>query len=144
MQTLTFNIKPLLMRLQTRFVSEFCHKICLLRAASVLVLAVIFTVTGCATSPEVIPTEPRSIAKRLGFSGCRVSVPLSQEEVIEIGRKWEIYTTPEVDPEWHRLVAAQQSGDQLRLIDCKGAPRSFYALFRGDAIVLRYYPLTMD
>lgn len=67
-------------------------------------------VSACSMPSEMIRREPRSIARDLGFPGCRVSIPLTKEDVIEVGREWELYTDPLIDPEWDRFVSAQRSG----------------------------------
>lgn len=100
-------------------------------------------VSACSMPSEMIRREPRSIARDLGFPGCRVSIPLTKDDVIEVGREWELYTDPLIDPEWDRFVSAQRSGDQLRLVDCKKG-RSFYGAFRNGKLVSSYYPLTLD
>lgn len=114
------------------------------KRCAVITIFVAFLVGGCATAPEPVQMEPRSFAKRLGLPNCRASVPLSQHEIIEIGRKWEIYPNPEGDSEWHKMIAIQQPGDQLRLINCKVEDTYFYALIRNDMIVFKYRPLTLD
>lgn len=139
-----FNIRSLLMRLQMTSVRDYCRRSCFAHVGRVLIAITLLTAVACATTPELISMESREFAKSLGLPGCRVSVPLSHAEIIEIGRKWEIYTNPESDPEWVKMVATEQPGDQLRLVDCEGTERSFYALIRNNAIMFRYYPLTMD
>jgi hypothetical protein len=78
-----------------------------------------FAVVGCASGPPAIKMEPRSVAKQLGYPNCKVSVPLAQAEVIEMGRKLQIYPNPEGNPEWNKMIAIQQPGDQLRLFFVK-------------------------
>lgn len=109
-------------------------------AASSLALAMV----ACVATPEVVKMEPRSFAKRLGLHGCRASTPLSREEVIEIGRKWELYPNPQQDPGWIKMTSIQRPGDELRLISCRSTGAYYYALIRMDSIVFSYQPPVLD
>ena len=85
--------------------------------------------------------EASSIAKRLGFPRCKVSVPMSPTEALQSAKRWG---DPDAESrsEWAAIVALVQPGDQLRLVDCIrpdsegiAAGYYFYGLFRGQAIV---------
>jgi len=66
--------------------------------------------------------EPHSVAVRLGEPHCRVSVPLTQAEVLGEARHWGD-SNPEARPEWARIVADLRPEDQLRMVDCVRAAR---------------------
>lgn len=101
---------------------------------------------GCTSSTlTTVKMAPNTVAKQLGFPRCRVSVPLSQSEVIEdakvIGNP-----RPEEDPEWVAITKNDQPGDELRVVDCLKAGRSsrdsgtyFYVLIRNNQIIRKFY-----
>ena len=85
--------------------------------------------------------ESASVAKRLGVPRCKVSVPMTQDEVLTSAKSWGD-PHAETRGEWAEILATTQPGDQLRLVDCVKADRHgvaagyyYYALFRGQAIV---------
>ena len=104
-----------------------------------LAVVLIGHLAGCASSAPKM--EALSVAKRLGFPRCKVSVPMSQDEVLQSAKRWgDPYA--ETRSEWAAIVAAAQPGDQLRLVDCIRPDKEgiaggyyFYGLFRGQAIV---------
>ena len=113
-------------------------------------VAMAFVLAGCASTQSNVKTEPASVASRLGFPGCRVSVPLSQPEVIE-GAKRMGNPNPESYPEWIKMAASIRPGDQLRLLDCLRASRSrdtgdryYYALFRDGKVVREFRFIVLD
>lgn len=88
--------------------------------------------------------EPHSVAKRLGEPDCRVSIPLTQEEVLAEARRWGD-PNPEARPEWAKILAELRPGDQLQMVDCVRAKHNFYfAHVRNDAIVTRMYTAILD
>jgi len=94
--------------------------------------------------------EKVSVSKRLGVAGCRVSVPMSQDEVLLLARA-DGNPHPESLFEWGEIVAAARPGDQLRLVDCLTKNRSgvatgnyYFALFRGGAIVAKMHHVIID
>jgi hypothetical protein len=108
-------------------------------------ITIAFAVAGCASVPAAVEMEPKSIARELGFPSCRVSVPLSQAEVIADAKRMG-NPKPESYPEWIEMTASIRSGDQLRLVDCLRANRStsigdpyYYALIRGGKIVSKFH-----
>lgn len=103
-----------------------------------LVVAAAFAVVGCASAPEAMRMEPRSVAKELGFPGCKVSVPLNPTEVVKMGRELKIYPNPAEDPEWNKMVAIQRPGDQLRRVSCESRNLSSYVLIRNTEVVFRF------
>jgi hypothetical protein len=110
------------------------------RGSGSMLLAIVLT--GCAHTSEVYQWEPRSVAKQLGMPSCRVTVPLSESEVVEtLGRYHGI--EPEENPEWVAITSNHQPGDQIRVFDCKKIS-SFYALVRGDKVLFRYFPTIDD
>lgn len=113
--------------------------------AIVVAASITVALAGCA-SPTLmtVKTGSRSEAKQLGFPNCRVSVPLSQSEVIE-DAKLIGNPHPEDDPEWIAITKNIQSGDHLRAVDCLNEERSrvgggtyFYTLIRNNKILLKF------
>lgn len=111
------------------------------------VIAILFALaaTGCASAPTAVKMESKSVARELGFPKCSVSVPLSQQEVIQ-GAKRMGNPNPESDPQWIRVSASMQPGDHWRLVDCLSAQRSmrigdpyYYALFRGSKVAGEFH-----
>jgi len=105
---------------------------------------------GCASSRPAVKMEPGSVATQLGVPGCRVSIPLSQSEVIEDAKRMG-NPNPEKYPEWIGMVASKQPGDQWRLVDCLSASRAakvgdpyYYALIRDGKIVSRFHFLLIN
>lgn len=108
-------------------------------------IAATFALASCASTPSSVKTEPASIATKLGFPSCRVSIPLSQSEVIEDAKRMG-NPKPESYPAWIKMTTSIQPGDQLRLVDCLKASRPvsagdpyYYALFRGGKMVSEFH-----
>jgi len=89
--------------------------------------------------------EPKSIAKQLGLPGCRVSIPLSQSEVIEDAKR---IGNPDLEkyPQWIEMTSNTRPGDQLRLVNCLMAGRSrktgdvyYYVLIRNGKIISEFH-----
>lgn len=118
---------------------DLLRHFCLAIAGAVALLAM-----GCTTTAGPVKLEGRSFADRLGLQNCRVSIPLSPSEAVEIGRKWEIYPNPEKDPDWVKMLSMQQPGDELRLISCSTGNPYFYALIRNGAVIYRYLLPVLD
>jgi hypothetical protein len=109
-------------------------------------IGISIVLVGCTSSAlTTARMGPNTVAKQLGFPGCRVSIPLSQSEVIEdakaIGNP-----RPEEDPEWVAITKNAQPGDELRVVDCLKAGRSsrasgtyFYVLIRNNQIIRKFY-----
>ncbi|MGH8039893.1 MAG: hypothetical protein ACRES5_21135 [Pseudomonas sp.] len=106
--------------------------------------AVALLIMGCATTTGPVRLEDRSFANKLGLKNCKVSIPLSPSEAIEVGRKWETYPTPEKDPDWIKMLSMQQPGDELRLISCSEGNPYFYALIRNGAVIHRHLLPVLD
>lgn len=110
----------------------------------------IFTLAACTSTLTTVKIAPHSVANRLGFPACNVSVPLSKAEVIEDAKRIG-NPNPEVYPEWIAIIKNIQPGDQLRLVDCLNARQSrkmgsvyFYALIRDNRVFLKFYPMIFD
>lgn len=114
------------------------------RDGFVAVFAIAFAVAGCASAPAIVEVAPKSIARRLGLSDCRVSVPLSQSDVINLVKRWDNHPSPEENQEWIEITAKQQPGDQLRMVSCKSGDPYFYALIRNDMIISKFHPVFLD
>lgn len=95
--------------------------------------------TGCVTSPGIVPEEGRSYTKRLGLPDCRASTLMSQDDVIEFNKKWGFNQILDRDPEWIKLNEMRRPGDKLRLMFCNVGHPVSYALIRGGRIVLWYH-----
>ena len=121
--------------------------------AQVVVLTVcanVLGIVGCASKSSNLKMEPKSIAERLGMPKCKVSVPLSPSEVIDTAKRDGSHE-PEKNPDWIKLAANLQPGDQLRMINCLNTTRQnrvtgsfFYALIRNDEILFRFYSAIVD
>lgn len=85
------------------------------------------------------------MAKRLGLPDCRVSIPLSQSEVIDDARRVGNPNAAKSE-EWIKMTDALRPGDQLRIVNCLRSSRStyFYALVRNDSIILSFYSSIFD
>ena len=111
----------------------------------VVAVTIAFVAAGCASTPALIKMEPKSIAEQLGLPHCRVSVPLSESEVIEDAKRIG-NQNPEKYPEWIEMTSNLQPGDQLRLVNCLRASRSknvgdpyYYALIRNGKIISKFH-----
>src|SRR5690606_23552506 len=107
-------------------------------AGFVIAAAIACAFVGCASAPEAIRMEPISVAEKLGLQGCKVSVPLSPEEVVKLGRELKIYPNPAEDPEWSKMVAIRRPEDQLRRVSCESKNISSYVLIRNDKVVFKF------
>ena len=103
-----------------------------------------FASGGCAHTPEVFQMEPRSAARQFGMPGCRTSVPMSESEVVEILARWDNIENPEDNSEWAAITSNRQPADQIRMFSCRTGSPYFYALIRGNEILLTYHPLIID
>lgn len=109
-----------------------------------LLLVLSFGVVGCAHTADGPRTESAAVAKEVGFPNCRVSVPLSEGEVLTYALRTGI-PDPEAQSDWTKARAAFRPGDQFRLVTCIsgrriGAPGySFFGLFRGKNVVLEMF-----
>lgn len=108
---------------------------------NVLALVISGFVSGCVSSNPKM--EPASVSKRLGVPGCKVSVPMSQNEVLVSAREWGD-PNPETRSDWAAMLAASEPADEFRLVDCIKANKTgmavgyyYYALFRGQTIIAR-------
>lgn len=111
----------------------------------VLPTAMALTIAACASAPTKVKMEPKSMAKRLGFPDCRVSVPLNESEVIEDAKKVG-NPSPEKNLEWIEITKSIQAGDQLRVVNCLSSSRStyFYVLIRDNSVVSEFYSSIFD
>ncbi|WP_426687236.1 hypothetical protein [Rhodanobacter ginsengiterrae] len=114
------------------------------RMGLIVVITITLAVVGCASMPQVFKMEPRSIAKRLGLPNCRVSVPLSQSEVIDAVKRWDNYPNPEKNQEWIEITSNLVPGDQLRMVSCKVGDPYFYAMIRNDTILFKFHPVIIN
>jgi hypothetical protein len=108
-------------------------------------MAVIVGCAGCASWPPGVKYDVAGVARRLGFPRCRVSVPLSEAQVIDAATH-DGNPHPEQNHEWMAIVGMIQPRDQLRAVDCprKTADPYFYALFRNGAEIARFHSIILD
>lgn len=106
-------------------------------AGFIIATAIAFAVVSCASVPEPMRYEPKTVAKKLGFPDCKVSIPLNPAEVVEMGRDLRIYPNPAEDPEWSKLMAIRQPDDQIRRVSCTTNIFS-YVLIRNDKVVFKF------
>lgn len=121
------------------------NRSCLRSGALIASVLALLSITGCISGPTEVRMEPKSAAKRLGVGGCRVSIPLSQTELIADARKVG-NPNPEDDPQWIKLISSLQPGDQLRVINCLNTRRMtyYYALIRNDSILMEFHSSMFD
>ena len=113
------------------------------RLAATVAVAVAVAASGCVSQSRV-KLEPSSTAKRLGLSGCSVSVPMTQPEVLDFVKRWDSHPNPEQAPDWLELTSKAQAGDEIRMISCKTGDPYFYALIRSNKIISRFHPVFVD
>lgn len=120
------------------------------RIGSTLCVSVVATlllplVAGCASTSSSFQTESRSVAQQLGVPGCKVSVPIGKEMVVEDAKRLG-NPRPEENQEWISMRASLQPGDELRVVDClRSKERTYYyALTRNGSIVMRFYSSIFD
>ncbi|WP_426662798.1 hypothetical protein [Rhodanobacter aciditrophus] len=90
------------------------------------------------------------IAKRFGVPRCKVSVPLTQEQVLLAAkRQGDPYT--EKRPEWATIKREAKPGDQLRQVICLttgpqgyAAGDVFYGLFRRGKMVAEMHTIIIN
>jgi len=115
----------------------------LLITTALVIAATLSLVVGFAhtAGPRM---EPAHVANEVGFPKCRVSVPLSQDEVLANARLTGV-PAPETQIDWAKMKAAYRSGDHFRFVSCVsgkrvGAPGySFFGLFRGNSVALQMF-----
>ena len=115
----------------------------LVTTTTLIIAATLSLVVGCAhnVGPRM---EPAHVANEVGFPKCRVSVPLSQDEVLENARLSGV-PAPETQIDWAKMKAAYRLGDQFRFVSCVsgkhvGAPGySFFGIFRGNSVALQMF-----
>ncbi len=112
------------------------------RGGAILALAATFGVAGCTHAYDGPKNAPASVAERLGVPGCRVSVPMSQAEVLaNAKRDGDPHT--EGREEWLKIVATSHPGDELRKVACLKSGRygsagdMYFGLFRNGAMIAK-------
>jgi hypothetical protein len=107
-------------------------------------------VVGCSHSHGVVRNEPSSVARRLGVPKCRVSVPMTGEEVL---RSVRLDGVPDQQArEFYANIAKFiQPGDDIRLVLCakksdsgRSVPDYYYAHFRGTKEIDKHYDVILD
>jgi hypothetical protein len=112
-------------------------------ARKALLIAATLSLAGCAHS--ALPRmESARVASEVGFPKCRVSVPLTDQEVLATARLTGV-SLPEIQADWAEMKAAYRAGDELRFVSCVsgkgiGSPGySFFGLFRGNKVAARAF-----
>jgi hypothetical protein len=101
----------------------------------------LFLCCVCSTVARAEGSE--SIARRLGYEGCRLSKPLKISEVM--GKSMSGGNDANRShPEWDELIAKYAPGDLIYFVDCKRADptrifagTSLYVLVREGAVIAR-------
>jgi hypothetical protein len=102
------------------------------------IFASCFMVSGCASTSTSVKMESRALAKKLGVQGCRVSVPLTQLEVIEDAKRMG-NPQPENDQDWLVITKSIQGGDELRLVNCLSSRSTFFYVLIRDGVIIREF-----
>ena len=115
------------------------------RLTQATVATISLVVLGCASVSPSFQVENTKVAEQLGFPYCRVSVPISQSDVINDARRLG-NPHPEQNLGWIQITQNFLPGDQLRIVDCLKSSGStyFYALIRNDSIVYKFYSSIFD
>lgn len=106
--------------------------------AFAMLIALLLPAAGCATAVDPMRAEPGSFAKQLGLPDCKVSLPLTPADAVEMGKRWQLYPDPRSDPQWVEMISLRQPGDELRLISCRVGTPYFYALIRNEGVIFQY------
>ena len=108
-----------------------------------LLIVATLSPAGCVHS--ALPRMERArAASEVGLPGCRVSIPLTEQEVLATARLTGI-SVPETQVAWAEMKAAYRTGDHLRFVSCMsgkgvGSPGySFFGLFRGSKVAARAF-----
>jgi hypothetical protein len=125
------------------------------RRATYLIIGAGVLLAACAHTPRE-PAIDRSsgldlagLAARFSTPSCDVSVPLAQAQALALAES-EGVPHPEARTDWLALVAAVQSGDQLREVSCltgndgRLAGAVFYGLFRNGKLVAEMHPMIIN
>jgi hypothetical protein len=97
----------------------------------------------CVCSTVALADGSESIARRLGYEGCRLSKPLKIAEVM--GKSMSGGNDANRShPDWDELIAKYAPGDLIYFVDCKRAEptrifagTSLYVLVREGAVIAR-------
>jgi hypothetical protein len=113
------------------------------QCGAVLAVAATFVASGCVHTNDGPRYASASVAKRLGVPHCRVSLPISQSEVL-LNAKRDGDAHPETREEWAKIVATSRPGDELRKVVCivhgyhGDAGDMYFGLFRDGALIDKF------
>jgi hypothetical protein len=103
-----------------------------------LILALCY---GCSTAGRA--EKAGDIAGRLGYEGCKLSRPLTLQQVMGKDMSGG-YEASRPHPDWDELIQRYASGDVVYFIDCRrvdpsriAAGTSLYALVREGVVIVR-------
>jgi len=138
-----FNIKCPSMRLQMQFADKDSGSF-LLPIVQVMFFTIVLMIMGCVSAPTDVKMESKFLAKQLGVPGCRVSVPLSEAQVVEDAKRMG-NSHPENNQEWIAITKSIKVGDQLRAVNCLSSKSTYYyVLIRDGVITQRFYSSIFD
>jgi hypothetical protein len=83
----------------------------------------------CSTAAHADKAD--TLAKRLGYEGCKVSKPLTIAQVMAKDMSGGNEAS-RAHPDWDELLAKHTSGDQVYFVDCRKADSS--RIFAGTAL----------
>ena len=104
-------------------------------------MALALAIAGCVHTSDVFEMEPKSISKQLALPTCRVSVPLSESEVVDRLRRFDNIENPETYPDWIAITSGYRSGDQIRMLSCTTRCLYSYALIRNNKVLSEFCPV---
>ena len=116
---------------------------------SVLVLVSAFVLVACAHESSFLKNEPKALAIKFGYPGCKVSTPIDPDELLLKSQLMGIGDLESSD-EWVKVLALTTPGDQLRHVNClglSGKPSvgdNFFGLFRGEELLFRFGTVLWD
>jgi hypothetical protein len=114
-----------------------------IRLGSVKKMVSAFLMSGLCFSNLGHAESGQSLARRLGYDGCRLSKALTMAQVMAKDMSGG-YESGRAHPDWDELIAKYAAGDQIYFIDCSRADptrvfagMSIYVLVRQGVVIAR-------
>jgi hypothetical protein len=111
------------------------------RANIVSAFLVLGLCCGCSSAAHAEKGE--SLARRLGYEGCRPSKPLTMAQVMAKDMSGGNGAS-RAHPDWDALIDKYAAGDQIYFVDCRKAEpsrifagTSLYVLVRAGVVIAR-------
>jgi hypothetical protein len=108
-------------------------------------VALIFGIAGGCVSGNQKKQSP-AFARKLGYAGCQVSGPLTEEEILEMRRKEDIPPA-----HWEKMRDSMLPGDSVYYFECINVGRdriatgiTFYGIVRDFAVVGKIEETILD